>query len=60
MGGGHPDSLIRERGAGLQKNFFQSFGPQFGFKIRGAQAPRTPPLDPPLEVIGQPQVCTAQ
>ena len=32
-GGGHPDPEILD---------------QFGLKIRGAQAPRVPPLDPPL------------
>ena len=30
---GHPDPQIRE-GAGLPKNFFRPFGPQFGPKIR--------------------------
>ena len=28
--------------------FFLPFGPHFGRKIRGAGAPRAPPLDPPL------------
>ena len=31
--GSHLDPEIR---GGLQKNFFQPFGPQFGLKIRGA------------------------
>ena len=44
----------------VSKKNFQSFGPQFGLKRRGAQASRAPPLDPPLEVIGQPQELTAQ
>ena len=32
---------------------FRPFGPQFGLKIRGGRAPRSPPLDPPplLEVM---------
>ena len=33
------------RGAVSQQNFFRSFGPQFGPKIRGG----LPPLDPPLQ-----------
>ena len=44
-GGGHPDPEIRGR-AGLI--FFRPFAPQFGLKIRGARAPRAPPLDAPL------------
>ena len=39
-------------GAGLQKDFFRSFEPQFGLKIRGMLAPRAPPLDPPLFFCG--------
>ena len=37
MGGsGHPDPEIRGGGGGgLEKNFFQPFGPQFGLKTRG-------------------------
>ena len=36
-------------GAGLQKCFFQPFGPHFGLKIRGGgRVPRASPLDPPL------------
>ena len=53
-------TLDKGGGAVSKKIFFQSFGLQFGLKIRGAQAPRAPPLDPPLEAIGQPQECTAQ
>ena len=41
-GGGHAYPGIRGE-AGLKKKFFQSFGPQFGLKLR-----RGPPLDPPL------------
>ena len=48
-GAGHPDTEIRG-GPQSQKNFFRPFGPQFGLKIRGgARAPRTLPLDPPLQ-----------
>ena len=36
-GGGHPDPYIRAE-----------LGPQFSLKIRGGQALRAPPLDPPL------------
>ena len=28
----------KEGGSGLQNNFFQPFGPQFGLKIKGGQA----------------------
>ena len=58
-GPGHPDRdtspplpplTYRERGSGLNKTFFRLFGPQFGLKIRGAQAPRAPPLDTPLDL----------
>ena len=31
-----------EGGGGLKKNFFRSFGPQFGLKIRGGRAPPGP------------------
>ena len=41
-GGGHAYPEIRGE-AGLKKNVFQPFGPQFGLKLR-----RGPPLDPPL------------
>lgn len=34
----------------FKKKFSQPFGPQFGPKIRGAQAPRIPPPDPPLQL----------
>ena len=38
-GDGHPDPEIRGRGgASLQKNFCESFGPQFGLKIRAGPA----------------------
>ena len=58
-GSGHPDPEIW-RGWGAvskKKNFgpppkkkFRPFGPPCGLKIRGGGwAPRTPPLDPPLE-----------
>ena len=49
-----PDLQIR-RGEGRkgraqsQKKLFWPFGPQFGLKIGGGQAPWAPPLDPPLE-----------
>ena len=46
-GGSHPYPEIRW-GPSLRKVFFQLFGPHFGLKIRGAWAPRAPPLDPPL------------
>ena len=43
-GGSHTDPEIWGGGvAGLQKNFFWLFGPQFGLKIKGEWAP---PLDP--------------
>ena len=42
-GGGHPDPKIK--GGRSQKNVFRPFGSQFGLKIRGRPAPRTPPLD---------------
>ena len=32
MGAGHPDPEIRGR-LGLEKNFFRTFGPQFGLKM---------------------------
>lgn len=36
-------------GPGPPKNVFRPLGPHFGLKVRGrGQAPRTPPLDPPL------------
>ena len=61
MGGGVVIQTLRLGGGGVvSKKNFQSFGPQFGLKRRGAQASRAPPLDPPLEVIGQPQELTAQ
>ena len=41
--GGHPDPKVRVGGGGGQspekKKFLWPFGPQFGLKIRGAQAP---------------------
>ena len=37
---------IRRGGGGLQRNFFQPFGPHFGRKIRVGG--RAFPLDPPL------------
>ena len=45
-----PDLQIRGGGRGgwSPKNVFWSFGPQFGLKIRGGQAPQAPPLDLPL------------
>ena len=43
---GHPDPEIK--GGSLPKKYFRPFGPQFGLKIRGAQVPRVPPLDPPV------------
>ena len=49
-GGGHPHPE-RRGGTGLQKNFFPPFGPHFGRKVRGGQAPRAHPLDPPLSVV---------
>ena len=48
-GGGHPDPEIRA-GPVFKKQIFQPFGSQFGPKIRGAQAPWAPPLDPPLRI----------
>ena len=39
-------------GAGLPKNFFKPFGPQFGLKIMGrggGRVPQASPLDLPLE-----------
>ena len=37
---GHPDPKVRGGGGGnLEKKFFWPFVPQFGLKIRGAQAP---------------------
>ena len=46
--GGYPDPEIT--GGSSQKDFFRTFGPKFGLKIRGAGTPppRAPPLDPPL------------
>ena len=41
----------KEGGSGLQNNFFQPFGPQFGLKIRGGSPPEAPPLDPPLAIL---------
>ena len=53
-GPGHPDPEIR----GLQKIFFQPFGPHFGRKYGGVRAPRAPPLDPPLaSFVGLVSVC---
>ena len=46
-GGGHPDPYIRG-GAVSKIILFRPLGPQFSLKIRGGQAPRAPPLDPPL------------
>ena len=43
-GGSHPDPEIR--GGGPVSNFF-------GRKVRGAQAPQAPPLDPPLMTTGR-------
>ena len=46
-----PDLKIRGGGGGgdgLQKNYFRTFGSQFGLKIRRGRAPRAPPLDTPL------------
>ena len=34
---------VEEVGPSLQKIFFQPFWPQFGLKVRGAQAPRPLP-----------------
>ena len=48
-GGGHLDPEIR--GRSLQKNFFWPLGPHFGRKIRGGQATRAPPLNPPLSAV---------
>ena len=39
--GGHPEPEI---GGWSQKQFFRPFGPQFGLKIRGDQAPLDLPL----------------
>ena len=44
-----PDPEI-SGGPGLKKYFFW---PQFGQKISGGQAPRAPPLDPPLKGVAQ-------
>ena len=33
---------LEKWGAGLQKNFFPPFGPQFGLKIRGEPGPPGP------------------
>ena len=42
--------LNKGGGAGLQTNFFQPFGPQFGLKIMGGgRVPQASPLDLPLE-----------
>ena len=38
-------------GEGLQKTFFQPFGPHCGLKIRGGRAPWAPPRDRPLLCI---------
>ena len=47
VGGGYPDSEIREPG-GLKTNIFRPFGPHFGLKIRGGgPGSQAPPLDPP-------------
>ena len=40
--------LDKGGGGGVSKKIFRPFGPQFGLKISGAQAPRVPPKDPPL------------
>ena len=51
-GPGHPEPVIRGgEGAGVQKNFFQPFRPQFGLKIRGGGGwvLQAPPLDQPLQ-----------
>ena len=45
---GYLDPEIRGGGGGSKKIFFQPFKPQFGLKISGVQAPRAPPVDPPL------------
>ena len=42
-GSGHPDPEIAAEGRGLKKNFFRSFGPQFGLKIRGDRPPGPSP-----------------
>ena len=50
-GGARSSRPLDKGGTGLQKNFFQPFGPQYGLKIRegGPPPPPAPPLDPPLE-----------
>ena len=44
--GGYPDPEIT--GGSSQKDFFRTFGPKFGQKMREAGNPQAPPLDPPL------------
>ena len=48
--GGHPDPYIWGGGGerSPKKFFFGPSGLTFGLKIRGGQAPRAPPPDPPL------------
>ena len=49
--GGGSSRPLDKGWAGLQKNFFGPFGPQFGLEIRwGGGVPRAPPLDPPLNL----------
>ena len=47
-GGSHPDPEMGGGGPSLKKNFFQSFRPQFGLKIREGGPGRAVPLDPTL------------
>ena len=57
MGGGGGGRAViqtlRKGETGSKKILFRPLGPQFGLKLREGrrQAPRAPPLDPPLEVI---------
>ena len=52
-GGGAVIQTLRKGEAGSKTILFRPLGPQFGLKLKEGrrQAPRAPPLDPPLEVI---------
>ena len=42
---------LTQGGGDCPPKFFRPLRPQFGLKIRGAWAPRVPPLDPTLQEL---------